>query len=594
MTAQTQSFLQGEVVDERYHLGQHLGGSDHSAVFLTQFGEIHPKKAAIKLLPARRGTAELQLSRWRLAANLSHPHLLRILDMGRCEVGSTPMLYVVTELASENLAEIIPQRPLSPDEGREMLVPVVDALSLIHSRGFVHGHVKPSNIIVVGEEIKLSSDSICRLSDPVENVGHPSIYDPPESNRNGATTAGDIWSLGVTIVEALSQETLAWNPAERREPAIPESVPPPFAEFARHCLRRDPKNRWTAATIRARLPRARAQAPDRPSERQPERAPEQIESPGARVVDRAPERVPEREPDLAAQRLEEGVPERVPTPAARRASPPLAAKAQALLQWSGSALDTCGHYAHDAWRRLEAVEWRRYAIAGWQRAASTWRSLPIDAVRRHALAHWRRYAFGASAIVFALAVIFVASKLGERRSAGPGPGTTSTEVLSQTGVKPSRTRPAAAKPIPHTRQPSAPAPQQPTQQATQQPTITAPTAAPRVPPSNTPLSSSASPSAQGRVLHQVMPDVPKKASDTIWGTVRVGVRVNVDAAGNVTAASPDSSGPSRYFARLSLDAARNWKFAPPQVNGAGVASTWILHFSYTNRGSTVQPSQVEP
>jgi len=595
MTAQTQSFLQGETVDERYCLGRYLGGTDHSAVFLTQFGEIHPRNAAIKLLPARRGSAELQLSRWRLAANLAHPRLLRILDMGRCELGSTSMLYVVTELASENLAEIIPERPLTADEGREMLAPILDALTVIHSRGFVHGRIKPSNIVVVAEEIKLSSDSICRLSEPVENAGHASIYDPPEGTRNGASTAGDIWSLGVTIVEALSQETLSWNPAERREPLIPESVPPPFAEFARHCLRRDPKNRWTAANIRARLPRARTQAADRAPEPPPERTEEQ---PAPRPTVQEPELAP-KPPDHEVVQAA-AVPS-VSQSTASAATAQLAATAKAFANWLGSAVAACAGYARQVWRRLEAVEWRRYAsvtsqfvVAVSHRALAACRRIPIDALRRHAVAQWRRYALGAGAIVAVVALIFLGSKLG-RHSARPTAETASVSTPARSTAKSSRNEPASAKPVRRASQPPTRPRTEQNESAKQQPIIPPPAAAAvTAPPSVPPPVSSAANSLPGRVIHQAMPDVPKKASDTIWGTVRVGVRVNVDPAGNVTAASLESAGPSRYFARLSLDAARDWKFAPPQINGAAVDSAWILNFGYQKDGASVRPSQVKP
>jgi hypothetical protein len=66
---------EGQVADGQFHLRQYLGGSDHSAVFLT---ERESQKAAIKFIPADPDNAETQLSRWRQAAKLSHPHLLRI------------------------------------------------------------------------------------------------------------------------------------------------------------------------------------------------------------------------------------------------------------------------------------------------------------------------------------------------------------------------------------------------------------------------------------------------------------------------------------------------------------------------------------
>jgi TonB family protein len=514
MATQTQSFLQGEVVEGRYPLLRYLGGSEHSAVFLTRHGTAHPADAAIKLMPARSGSAEAQLSLWRLVANLSHPHLIRILDMGRCQLGNTPTLYLVTELAGENLAEILPQRALTAEETREMLASLLDALAFMHSRGFVHGHIKPSNIMAVGEQLKLSSDSICRLGDAVESNGSTSVYDAPEGNRGGASRKADIWSLGVTLVEVLTQEPPEWTPSDRRDPVPPETMPPPFAEIARHCLRRDPKNRWAAATIQSHLPRT-------------------VPTPAARVIARVTERAPQA----------------------------------------------------------------------------------------------RRYAVGASGLVVVLALIFAGVKLLGPSGNAPNSAATTSEVQSpaKTGPSSKRPSPPAARPattdrarVARVMEHAAPDPKHvapamkpvspPVRTAEKRPGVPPATAAPReYAPAAAAAASPSSRSAEtdaprisgggmvaGRVLQRVMPDVPKKASDTIWGTVRVGVKVRVDASGNVTQAELESAGPSRYFARLSLEAARKWHFAPPMRDGRGMASVWILHFGYRNNGLGVEPSQTEP
>jgi TonB family protein len=98
----------------------------------------------------------------------------------------------------------------------------------------------------------------------------------------------------------------------------------------------------------------------------------------------------------------------------------------------------------------------------------------------------------------------------------------------------------------------------------------------------------------GQVAQQVVPDVPKSARDTIRGTVRVGVRISVDSAGNVTEAELDSPGPSKYFAHLALEAAQQWKFDPPKMAGRNVLSDWLLHFQFTGEGTKVIPVQSDP
>src|SRR6266568_2726377 len=67
---------------------------------------------------------------------------------------------------------------------------------------------------------------------------------------------------------------------------------------------------------------------------------------------------------------------------------------------------------------------------------------------------------------------------------------------------------------------------------------------------------------KGAVLQQVLPRVSPSARNTIEGKIRVLVRVEVDPSGNVTDAKLVSAGPSKYFARLALESARDWKFTP--------------------------------
>ena len=68
----------------------------------------------------------------------------------------------------------------------------------------------------------------------------------------------------------------------------------------------------------------------------------------------------------------------------------------------------------------------------------------------------------------------------------------------------------------------------------------------------------------------------------------------MDSSGNVTEAELDSAGPSKYFARLALEAAQQWKFEPPKVEGRNVLSDWLLHFQFTEKGTRVIPEQSDP
>jgi TonB family protein len=95
--------------------------------------------------------------------------------------------------------------------------------------------------------------------------------------------------------------------------------------------------------------------------------------------------------------------------------------------------------------------------------------------------------------------------------------------------------------------------------------------------------------ARDEVLQQVLPEVSKTARNTIQGTVRVGVRVAVDSSGNVTNATFESPGPSKYFARKAMEAAQQWKFKPAQNNGQPVPREWTLRFQFKRSGTNVIP-----
>ena len=457
---------EGQVVNGEFHLRQYLGGCEHSAVFLTEYGEGKPQKAAIKLIPVDPGNAELQLSRWVLPAKLSHPHLIRLFQMGRCQLGNTGLLYVVMEYAEEDLSQILPDRPLTPAEVREMLEPALDALAYVHGKGFVHGHMKPANIMAVDDQVKVSSDRLCRMGESSGGLRKPGVYDPPEMAGGAILPAGDIWSLGMTLVEALTQRLPVWKGTEQGEPILPETVPAPFLDFTHHCLRRDPQRRWTVADFAMRLrqtsPAPQGQATARPQE---------VFAKWRYIV-------------------------------------PTVAAGLGLAMLAGPRLFT---------RRPEA-----------QQASST--------------------AF-------------------EQRRVQPKPA--QRPVMRETGQSTQRTSDKK-----QSSRDAAPSPT-PLQSETEAKTPTG-GLVPR------------------EVVHQVLPDVPQKASDTIRGTVRVGVRVRVDSSGSVVGATLDSPGPSRYFANLALQAARRWKFGPSKGDGRNVSSEWILRFEFTKTASKVLPVRAAP
>jgi serine/threonine protein kinase len=262
---------ESQVVNGLFPLRRFLGRSNHSVVFLTEFRAQNLPKAAIKLVPADPAVDESQLARWQRIAALSHPHLIRILDSGRCKLGGHPFLFVVMEYAEQTLAQILPHRPLTPDEVREMLTPTLGALAYLHRKNLVQGQLKPMNFLVVNDQLKLASDTIRSAGEPAIVAAKPSVYDPPEAKNGALEAAGDVYALGITLVEALTQ-----NPAA----ALGESSDP-LTGAVRRCLSPNPAGRPTISDLQAQFsPASPAPASSAPTAPPVSRLPADMKVPG--------------------------------------------------------------------------------------------------------------------------------------------------------------------------------------------------------------------------------------------------------------------------------------------------------------------------
>jgi len=582
---------EGQVVDAKFPLSRYLGGSEHSAVFLTERGA-PPQKAAIKFIQVDEPDAELQLFRWKHAATLSHPHLLRIFESGRCRLGDFDLLYVVMECAEENLSQFLPQRPLTPAEARDVLTPTLQAITFLHGEGLVHGHVRPSNILAIEDQLKLSSDGVFSIADHADqshlpapqtqrsaatSLRHPSPYDPPEIAKGLIFPAGDIWSLGMTLVEALTQHLPASAGSAAQDPVVPDTLPAVFLDIARHCLQRDPLRRWTVAEIAARLnpgsvaPSASVPKPVYLPSPTPIAAPAPPAVPPA-VTSHAP--VPA---SLAAAKTESA-----------RPAPPPASKPPVHIQ-------TVAVRGTSTRPRYDLVQ---------------------PHLKRPPLLPKFNYLPLAIVAALVLTAIFLAPRLLHHRAPvqqaaaaeapQPPPAAKPTPAAAHT-KNPSKSAQKSASPTisatsPSSSRTSSLAPQSSLQKTNDKRTLNSSTPAPVA------LTSVASPSrvdsaakpaaagsvTQGEVLDQVMPDVSSRARATIRGTVRVTVKLHVDPTGNVASAELFSPGPSRYFADQALQAAHRWDFAPAKVDGHAVASNWLVRFEFTPSITKVQPSQSTP
>jgi serine/threonine protein kinase len=162
-------------------------------------------------------------------------------------------LYVVMDYAEQNLGQLLQHRALSEAEVREMLPLTLAALGFLHSKDLVQGQLKPSNILVIDNQLKLASDTIRPAGEATASIGSLSLYNPPEARDGSFSTSGDIWALGVTLCQALTQRPPSRSGERGEIVVLPTDFPVAFIDIVRRCLARNPAQRPSVADLQGWL-----------------------------------------------------------------------------------------------------------------------------------------------------------------------------------------------------------------------------------------------------------------------------------------------------------------------------------------------------
>ncbi|HEY1214734.1 MAG TPA: protein kinase, partial [Bryobacteraceae bacterium] len=236
--------LQGTMLGGAYPLERLTSADENTASFKTRMGGEGSSTALVRLVRSGSETADQQIQIWQTIKKGGHPNLLPIWGTGHAHVEGHDVIYVVVQTPDEKLAAVLRERPLEPAEAGEILVCMVGALGHLHAHRLVHGNVSPEQILGVGETVKLSTEGVRRFGSAALVEFEQPKYRAPESVDGNATPAADIWCLGATLMEVLTQRPPLENPMEEAA-----KLPAPFNEIAQSCLRPEPEARGTLTQI---------------------------------------------------------------------------------------------------------------------------------------------------------------------------------------------------------------------------------------------------------------------------------------------------------------------------------------------------------
>jgi len=208
------STLLGTSLNGRYRLEARIAAGGMSTVYRA-LDETLERQVAVKLMNREVATDSDQLERFRrearAVAQLSHPHIVGVIDAG--EDDGRP--YIVLEyVEGETLKERIRRLGRLPiTEAVAYAIEIARALGAAHSRHIVHRDVKPQNVLIDHEgSAKVTDFGIARtleeegLTADGRVLGTTDYVSPEQALGQHVTGQSDLYSLGVVLYEMLTGE----------------------------------------------------------------------------------------------------------------------------------------------------------------------------------------------------------------------------------------------------------------------------------------------------------------------------------------------------------------------------------------------------
>ncbi len=259
----------GAIVAGRYQVDAPLGGGGYARVYRAHHVELGTP-VALKLLAAPYAESAEHRARLlreaRAAAALTHPHIVRVFDLGELEDGA---LFVAMEyIEGRTLGEYLEDGPMSPDAVADIAAQIASALDHAHARGIIHRDLKPSNVVLCetadhpfaklidfgivkrvglrmhgeqarGETTSLTAEHLV--------VGTPAYMAPEQVCRDPLGPPTDQYALGIVVWQMLTGRRPFEDPdpvrlmlarLDRPPPDLPPGPHGPWPAAVDACLRR--------------------------------------------------------------------------------------------------------------------------------------------------------------------------------------------------------------------------------------------------------------------------------------------------------------------------------------------------------------------
>ena len=259
---------------DSYTFERELLGGAMSRVFVAQDKKLG-RRVAVKVL-SREVAAEVKTERFRLeiqlAARLSHPHIVPLLQSGEL---NGILYYTMPYIDGESLRRKIDREGALPiKEGIRILRQVASAVAYAHRNGVVHRDIKPDNVLLSDEfalvadfgvaralSAATEADGDARLTSGGVALGTPAYMAPEQALADPEIDhRADIYAFGILAYEVLTgappfkgksaQATLAAHVVQPPDPIETkrEGIPPEVAAIVMACIEKKPADRPQSAS----------------------------------------------------------------------------------------------------------------------------------------------------------------------------------------------------------------------------------------------------------------------------------------------------------------------------------------------------------
>jgi serine/threonine-protein kinase len=273
------------LAEGRYRVEDVLGRGGMASVYLARDAELE-RPVAVKVLAEHLADQAAFRDRFlreaRLAAQLSHPNIVQVFDVG--EEDGTPFIVMECVEGSTLGDELRTRGPLEPNEVVDLALQICGGLEHAHAAGLVHRDIKPQNLLLRPDgTVKIADFGIARAAETTRLtqmgsvLGTAAYLAPEQALGEEVTASADIYSLGCVLYELLTGrtphvfKTLPELVVKHREEAITplrevrSEVPERLEAAVMHSLARNPEYRPESATVFAEeLAAASPEPPTRP------------------------------------------------------------------------------------------------------------------------------------------------------------------------------------------------------------------------------------------------------------------------------------------------------------------------------------------